>query len=91
MITPPALSFKEIVKKIVRSIPSGSVMTYSEVAHRTGRPGASRAVGTIMSRNKDKNVPCHRVIRSDGKVGGYNGLRGGKSKIELLRKEGYLF
>jgi len=83
-------SFKEMVEKIVRSIPSGSVMTYGEVALRAGHPAASRAVGNIMSRNNDETVPCHRVIRAGGKVGGYNGIRGGKSKIELLREEGYL-
>lgn len=82
-------SFKEMVQKVVRSIPRGSVMTYGEVAHKAGRPGAARAVGTIMSKNDDMSVPCHRVIRSDGKIGEYNGLRGGTTKAELLRAEGY--
>jgi len=80
-------SFKERVLAVVRDIPKGSTLTYKEVATRAGSPGASRAVGTIMSRNLDSTVPCHRVIRSDGKVGNYN--RGGeKTKRGLLKMEG---
>lgn len=78
-----------MVRKVVKSIPRGSVMTYGEVAYKAGRPGAARAVGTIMSKNDDMSVPCHRVIRSDGKIGEYNGLRGKKTKEELLIAEGY--
>lgn len=73
---------------VVRKIPKGKTLSYREVADRAGSPFAARAVGTIMAANTDKSVPCHRVIRSDGKVGGYNGLRGTESKRELLRKEG---
>jgi O-6-methylguanine DNA methyltransferase len=80
-------TFKEKVLDIVRAIPKGEVLTYGEVAKRAGTPGAARAVGTIMAANDDLTVPCHRVIRSDGKIGEYNGLRG-PSKEELLRKEG---
>lgn len=82
-------SFSESVKDIVRSIPKGSFMTYSEVAERAGSPGAARAVGSLMKANFDPKIPCHRVIRSDGKVGEYN--RGGPSaKKALLEKEGAL-
>lgn len=81
--------FKERVIDVVLSIPKGEVMSYSEVAKRAGSLNAGRAVGTIMSQNKNKMVPCHRVIRSDGKIGGYNSLRG-ISKEALLKKEGYL-
>lgn len=64
-------------------------MTYSEVAERAGSPGAARAVGSLMKANFDPKIPCHRVIRSDGKVGEYN--RGGPSaKKALLEKEGAL-
>ena len=49
----------------------------------------ARAVGSLMAKNTDKNVPCHRVIRSDGSIGSYNGLKG-KSKKQLLIDEGYL-
>jgi methylated-DNA-[protein]-cysteine S-methyltransferase len=80
------MSFKEKVLTIVSKIPKGSVLTYKEVAKKAGNEKAARAVGMIMSRNYDLKVFCHRVIRSDGKMGGYN--RGGsKAKQELLKKE----
>jgi O-6-methylguanine DNA methyltransferase len=82
-------SFKEKVIEVVRKIPRGKVLTYKEVASRAGNPNASRAVGTIMSRNFDKKIPCYRVIRSDGKMGGYNKING-PSKLILLKKEGYI-
>ncbi len=81
-------AFKERVVAVVKKIPRGKTMSYGQVAAAAGRPRAARAVGTIMAMNQDKQVPCHRVIRSDGKIGGYNGLQGTKSKEELLRKEG---
>ncbi len=79
--------FAEKVRAVVRTIPKGSVMTYGAVAQKAGFPGAARAVGGIMKENYDPTVPCHRVIRSDGKLGEYN--RGGPSaKRALLIKEG---
>ncbi len=83
-------SFKEKVLDVVKKIPKGSVMTYGEVAKRAGNGKASRVVGTIMAKNSDTTVPCHRVIRADGSVGRYNGLRGG-DKSNLLQKEGVVF
>lgn len=81
--------FRERVREIVRTIPKGNTMTYKEVATGAGNPNASRAVGAIMRTNYDPDIPCHRVIRSDGKMGGYN--RGGISKKEkILRREGAL-
>lgn len=81
-------NFVERVRDVVRKIPKGKTMTYKEVATKAGNPGAARAVGTIMSKNYDPTIPCHRVVRSDGKVGDYN--RGGPSrKIELLLEEAY--
>lgn len=80
-------TFTEQVKAIVRQIPKGKVMTYGEVAKAAGKPRAARAVANIMAKNYDESVPCHRVIRSDGHLGGYN--RGGTIKKEwLLREEG---
>jgi len=79
--------FKQKVLEIVAKIPKGSLMTYKGVATKAGNPNASRAVGAIMAQNQDKNIPCHRVIRSDGKIGEYNELQG-KSKREILKKEG---
>ena len=79
--------FADKVKEIVRQIPKGQTITYGEVADFAGSPGAARAVGSIMKSNYDPTIPCHRVVRSDGKVGEYN--RGGTSKkLELLIKEG---
>ena len=80
-------SFEEKVVEVVKKIPQGKVFTYGEVAKRAGNAKASRAVGTIMAKNTDKNVPCHRVVKSDGSIGMYNGLRG-KSKMAILKKEG---
>jgi methylated-DNA-[protein]-cysteine S-methyltransferase len=71
---------------VVRQIPKGRVMSYKEVAIAAGKSWAFRAVGNIMSENHDPTVPCHRVIRSDGNLGGYNG---GVDKKEIkLRNEG---
>ncbi len=79
--------FKEKVRSVVCAIPKGYVLTYKDVALFAGFPGAARAVGTLMKNNFATQVPCHRVVRSDGKVGEYN--RGGtKSKVNKLRAEG---
>lgn len=80
------IKFKNKVFKIVMQIPKGSVLTYKEVAKLAGSPKACRAVGNILNKNRDyKNIPCHRVVRSDGKIGGYN--RGTKIKESLLKRE----
>ena len=81
-----ANSFKEKVLHVVRKIPRGKTLSYKTVALRAGNPRAARVVGMIMARNDDISIPCHRVIRSDGKIGGYNGLRG-STKENLLREE----
>lgn len=78
--------FKAKVFYIVKGIPKGGTMTYGEVAKRVGSPNSARAVGALMKQNKDKRIPCHRVVASNG-VGGYNGLRG-PSKEAILKKEG---
>lgn len=84
-----ANTFSEKVYAVVRKIPRGKTMSYGEVAKKAGRPKAARAVGTIMSHNYDPKIPCHRVVRSDGKVGNYN--RGGPArKMELLLEERYM-
>jgi len=77
------LTFSEKVRRVVKKIPRGKTLTYKEVARLAGSPGASRAVGNVLSKNYDPEVPCHRVIRSDGAIGGYN--RGQEQKIKLLR------
>jgi len=82
-------NFTEKIISIVKKIPKGTVMTYKQIAQQAGSPNASRAVGSIMAGNDNLDVPCHRVIRSDGTIGPYNGLRG-ISKKELLKQEGVI-
>jgi methylated-DNA-[protein]-cysteine S-methyltransferase len=79
-------TFSLRVGQIVSRIPRGKTMTYAEVARRAGSPRACRAVGNILNKNHNPGIPCHRVIRSDGKAGGYN--KGAKKKIKILRGEG---
>src|SRR3989344_4230156 len=81
-------AFRDRVLSIIKNIPQGNVLTYKEVAKRAGNAKASRAVGNILNKNYDPSIPCHRVIRSDGKTGGYN--RGARRKVALLKKEGAL-
>lgn len=78
-------TFLEKVYEVVKKVPKGKTLTYKEVAQMAGRPKAYRAVGNILNKNHDSSIPCHRVIRSDGKTGGYN--RGEKIKREILKKE----
>jgi len=81
------LNFTDKVRAIVKNIPKGEVMTYAAVAKRAGNPKAARAVANIMAKNFDPTVPCHRVIRTDGTLGGYN--RGGvERKRAILQNEG---
>lgn len=81
-------NFADRVRAIVRDIKKGLVLSYGQVAAAAGHPGAARAVGMVMKNNFDKTVPCHRVIRADGKIGDYN--RGGtEMKKALLTSEGY--
>lgn len=81
-------SFKDSVYAVVEKIEKGNVLTYKQVAEKAGYKNAYRAVGALMSKNYNPNIPCHRVIRSDGKIGNYN--RGGqKIKIKKLQEEGY--
>lgn len=85
-------SFSKKVISIAVRIPKGRTLSYREVAARAGNKKAARAVGNILNRYykdclKDgrKTIPCHRVIRSDGKIGGY--AKGEKEKRKLLEKE----
>lgn len=80
--------FSECVLKVVSAIPRGSTLTYKEVATRAGSPRACRAVGNIISKNYNPRIPCHRVIYSNGNLGGYN--RGSAMKLLLLKQEGVM-
>lgn len=83
------MEFKEKVYEFTKKIPKGKVATYKKVAVALGSPRASRGVAMVLSKNFDPKIPCHRVIRSDGTLGGYN--RGGSvAKTKLLRSEGVL-
>lgn len=80
-------NFRDKVLSLVCRIPRGKVTTYKQLAHAAGKSKAYRAVGNILSKNPDPyDIPCHRVVRSDGKVGGYQ--KGRNRKEELLREEG---
>lgn len=78
-------TFCSRVFEVVRKIPKGKTLTYKQVAEMAGSSKAYRAVGNILNKNFDPKIPCHRVIRSDGKLGGYN--RGVEKKRELIENE----
>lgn len=78
-------SFSSRVFAVVSCIQKGETLSYKEVARRAGSPRAFRAVGNILNKNFNPDIPCHRVVRSDGTPGGYN--RGVARKKELLDRE----
>ncbi len=83
--------FQIKVWKYLLKIPKGSVKTYKQVARGINRPNSARAVANACGKNPySPKVPCHRVIRSDGKLGGYSAPGGTKTKKKLLKKEGFL-
>jgi methylated-DNA-[protein]-cysteine S-methyltransferase len=83
--------FQLTVLQTARRIPPGTTWTYGQVAHAIGKPKASRAVGQALGRNPVPIViPCHRVVASDGSLGGYSGGGGLESKRRLLTLEGAL-
>ncbi|MFL2890813.1 MAG: methylated-DNA--[protein]-cysteine S-methyltransferase [Candidatus Pelagibacterales bacterium] len=76
----------------ISKIPRGEVRTYKELAIQINRPKSARAVANACGKNPyPVKIPCHRVIRSDGKLGGYSGKGGTKTKKKLLKNEGYLY
>ena len=81
--------FQIKVWKYLRTIPKGHVRTYSQVAKAIKKPKAVRAVANAIGKNPyAPKIPCHRVIKSDGSLGGYSGKGGIKTKRKLLKKEG---
>jgi len=78
--------FASRVLNLVRRIPPGRVATYGDIARLAGRPGAARAVGNIMRTAKRPDVPYHRVIAAEGRLGGYGGREA--LKRALLAAEG---
>ncbi|MFA5144163.1 MAG: MGMT family protein [Candidatus Omnitrophota bacterium] len=82
--------FEKSVLKAALDIPSGEVRTYKWVAAAAGAPGACRAAGNVLNKNPyAPTVPCHRVVRSDGSIGGY--AKGAGLKKMMLEKEGVVF
>lgn len=83
--------FRRCVLMAALKIPRGQVATYAEIARRIGKPKAARAVGQALGSNPIPIViPCHRVLASDGSLGGYSGGKGVKTKVRLLKLEGAL-
>ena len=84
--------FQLKVWEYLKKIPRGSVKTYSQVAKSIGTPLAVRAVANAIGKNPyAPKIPCHRVIRKDGSLGGYSGKGGIKTKKLLLKREGITF
>ena len=80
--------FQKKVWKYLKNIPIGKVKTYKQVAIAIKSPNSARAVANACGKNPcAPKIPCHRVIRSDGGLGGYSGRGGIRKKLELLRSE----
>lgn len=83
--------FQIKVWNYLKEIPRGKVKTYLQVAKALGKPLAVRAIANAIGKNPyPARIPCHRVIRSDGSLGGYSGKGGIRTKKLLLKKEGLL-
>ena len=84
--------FQLKVWSYLKKIPKGKLKTYAQVAKAIGKPKAARAVANAIGKNPfPPKIPCHRVIRSDGKLGGYSAKGGIKTKKKLLKNEGFSF
>jgi len=80
--------FCQMVWKACAEIPAGETRTYGWIARKIGKPGSARAVGQALGKNPfAPTIPCHRVVRSDGSLGGYSGKGGLSTKKRLLLKE----
>jgi len=85
---PERTEFQQRILKVTRRIPYGKMMSYGVLAEKAGYPRAARAVGTVMSSNRFPIVvPCHRVVASGGKTGGYTSPQGVNLKLRLLALE----
>ena len=81
--------FQKMVWTEVKKIPRDKTITYKQLAIKIGKPKAYRAVANACARNPLLEIiPCHRVIRGDGAMGGYNGEKGIERKKRLLESEG---
>ena len=83
--------FQKKVWNYLKTIKKGTVKTYKQVAIAINRPKSARAVANAVGKNPfAPKIPCHRVIRSDGSLGGYSGKGGVKTKKLLLKREGVI-
>jgi len=83
------MNFNQSVYAMTSLIPMGRVTTYGAIAKAIGSPRAARAVGNALGANTNPVVvPCHRVVRADGVLGGYSGGEGPTTKAKLLAREG---
>lgn len=81
-------AFQQAVWRACMRIPAGQTRSYKWIAEQIGKPGAVRAVGSALGRNPFAPlVPCHRVIKADGTLGGFSAPGGLKAKLALLKKE----
>ena len=81
--------FQKMVWSEIKKIPKGKTITYKELALKIGKPRAYRAVANACAKNPLlETIPCHRVVRCDGKMGGYKGKKGIERKKKLLESEG---
>jgi bis(5'-nucleosidyl)-tetraphosphatase len=78
--------YAQKIYRLTQKIPNGRVSSYGEIARVIDKPHASRFVGFVLNKNTDPAIPCHRVIRENGDIGGYN--KGTTKKIALLKREG---
>ena len=80
--------YQKKVSNYLKKIPKGRIKTYKQVAIAINRPKSARAVANACAKNPyAPKIPCHRVIRSDGRLGGYSGKGGIRQKLRLLRSE----
>ena len=83
--------FQTKVWNYLKTIPKGQLRTYTEVAKAINKPKSVRAVANAIGKNPyAPKIPCHRVVRSDGSLGGYSGKGGVNAKRKLLKSEGIL-
>ncbi len=83
------MNFSQKVFEVVKKIPKGKISTYKNIAIKIKSPNSFRAVGNVLNKNIDfENVPCHRVIKNNGEIGGY--VKGQGKKIKLLISEGII-
>lgn len=88
-MTPKTTPFQNLVYQELLKIPKGETRTYLQIAQAIGHPQSARAVARACAANKNLiTIPCHRVVRSDGQLGGYSGPGGALAKQKLLLKEG---